>query len=182
MGRVSKKQADQNRKDVVSAASRLFKERGLGNAGIDDLMAEVGLTRGSFYKMFGTKEQLAAEACGVAFENAENAWSSLKEGDHLKLEALARYYLEPKAPAQDCPMVTISEDVARLPHDDPQRDAFTNGFKRLAGLVEGEKPGLQHLTSMATLVGARILARSINDDDLSKALVSAVIRDLTDKT
>jgi TetR/AcrR family transcriptional repressor of nem operon len=46
----------------------LFRERGFDGVGVADLMAAAGFTHGGFYKQFGSKADLMAEAtaCGIA--------------------------------------------------------------------------------------------------------------------
>ncbi|MFD0522672.1 TetR/AcrR family transcriptional regulator [Paractinoplanes durhamensis] len=68
MGRVSQAQAQENRKRIVETAARLFRERGVAGVSVADVMAEVGLTHGGFYKQFASKEALVAEAVGQAFD------------------------------------------------------------------------------------------------------------------
>ena len=60
--RVTKAQAQANRAHIVETASRLFRERGYDGVGVADLMAEAGFTHGGFYKHFGSKADLMAEA------------------------------------------------------------------------------------------------------------------------
>lgn len=67
MGRVSQAQAQENRRQVVAAAARLFRERGVQAVSVADLMAEVGLTHGGFYRQFTSKEALLTEATVLAF-------------------------------------------------------------------------------------------------------------------
>ena len=62
MPRVSRKEADQHRKDVLRAASRLFLEHGIDGISVPAVMAEAGLTHGGFYGHFTSKEALVAEA------------------------------------------------------------------------------------------------------------------------
>jgi TetR/AcrR family transcriptional repressor of nem operon len=45
--RVSKEQAAQNRQRIVTAATRLFKERGIYATGVDAITKEADLTHGS---------------------------------------------------------------------------------------------------------------------------------------
>ena len=58
--RVSKEQAAQNRARILAEAARLFRERGLSGVGVDALTEAAGLTHGSLYSQFGSKERLAA--------------------------------------------------------------------------------------------------------------------------
>src|SRR5436305_13635071 len=66
--KVTKTQALQNRARIVETASTLFRERGYDGVGVADLMAAAGFTHGGFYKHFGSKTDLMAEAsaCGLA--------------------------------------------------------------------------------------------------------------------
>ena len=47
---------------IVRSARRLFNRRGFDTVSIDDVMADAGLTRGSFYSYFESKGDLYAEA------------------------------------------------------------------------------------------------------------------------
>ena len=47
---------------IVRSARRLFNRRGFDTVSIDDVMADAGLTRGSFYRYFESKGDLYAEA------------------------------------------------------------------------------------------------------------------------
>ena len=49
--------------------SHYFREKGLDGIGVADLMKEAGLTVGGFYKHFGSRDELVAEALGLAFDN-----------------------------------------------------------------------------------------------------------------
>ncbi|RLU05724.1 TetR family transcriptional regulator, partial [Pseudomonas prosekii] len=76
MPRVSRKQADLNREIIVEAATRLFRERGLHGISVVDVMAAAGLTHGGFYGHFESKEALAREAGGRAFEQSAERWKT----------------------------------------------------------------------------------------------------------
>ena len=60
--RVTKEKAAENRARILAAAARLFRERGLSGVGVDTLGEAAGMTHGSLYSQFGSKERLAAEA------------------------------------------------------------------------------------------------------------------------
>jgi TetR/AcrR family transcriptional regulator, transcriptional repressor for nem operon len=60
--RVSKHQAAENRERILLAASRLLRERGVSGAGVDALSDAAGMTHGSLYSQFGSKERLVQEA------------------------------------------------------------------------------------------------------------------------
>lgn len=98
MGRVSQARAAENRERVVAAASRLFRERGVENVSIADVMAEAGLTVGAFYKQFDSKEALVSEAFARAFDDAAGVWSAVTKKSP-SVDALVEHYLSPR-PAQ----------------------------------------------------------------------------------
>src|SRR2546425_13070642 len=64
--RVSKEQAAKNRERILEAASRLMRERGLSGVGVDALTEAAGMTHGSLYSQFGSKERLVEEAVADA--------------------------------------------------------------------------------------------------------------------
>jgi len=50
--RVSKQAAAENRRRILTAAARLFREHGIDGAGVDAITAAAGLTHGAFYSQF----------------------------------------------------------------------------------------------------------------------------------
>ena len=66
--RVTKEKAAQNRERILTEAARLFRERGVSAVGMDALAEATGMTHGSLYSQFHSKEHLATEALGRAFD------------------------------------------------------------------------------------------------------------------
>src|SRR5260370_2559878 len=60
--KVSREKATENRRRIVHAASRLFRERGIEGTGVDSISAAADLTHGAMYSQFGSKEAIAVEA------------------------------------------------------------------------------------------------------------------------
>ena len=54
--KASKEQAAENRARILNESARLFRERGLSGVGVDALAAAAGMTHGSLYSQFGSKE------------------------------------------------------------------------------------------------------------------------------
>lgn len=177
MGRSSREVAAENRARVVATASSLFRRKGFDGAGIDELMAESGLTRGGFYRQFGSKEQLAAEAYDYAFDAAKKTWSDTQAGDRGgRLSRLTKFYLAPKPPGSECPMATLAGDAARAAEGSPIRRAFGAALRHLATLIVGEKGNEDALAVMAAMVGAVALRRASDDTELAAAIDAAVLR------
>jgi TetR/AcrR family transcriptional repressor of nem operon len=177
VSRVSREHAAENRAKVVTAASSLFRRKGLDGVGIDELMAEAGLTRGGFYGQFGSKDALAGEACAHAFETAERALDVAGQGSATgRLHRLAAFYFTRKPPGHDCPMATLAGDAARAPMGGPVRRAFTAGLRRLTRTFAGEARDDKALIVMAAMVGATMLRRASEDPVLADSIESAVLR------
>src|SRR5512140_2932174 len=58
------------RRRILEAASQAFRERGVAETGVDEVMRRAGLTHGGFYAHFQDKSELVAEACAAAFDAA----------------------------------------------------------------------------------------------------------------
>ena len=58
------------RRRIVDAAAQAFRERGVTETGVDEVMRRAGLTHGGFYSHFADKTELVAEASAAAFAAA----------------------------------------------------------------------------------------------------------------
>jgi len=184
--RVSRIQAEENRQAVLNEASRLFRKHGFDGIGLKDLMASAGLTQGAFYKQFASKEDLAAQASGRAIERARRRWSAAAEArPDDPMAAVVAFYLsmDHRAERMDgCPIVALGSDAARQAVD--VKASFEAGIRDYLGMVgawmggtDGEadadasRPKV--MAMLATMVGAMVLARAVNDEDLSKEFLEA---------
>ena len=180
--KVTREQAERNRERVVEAAARLFRERGFEGVGVADLMKSAGLTHGGFYGQFNSKEHLMVEACGQAQEESDQKWRELLEHTPKKpLSAIASFYLSPQHrdnPGTGCVVAALSIDAAR--QGTPVRAAFTEAVKRMVAFLEQFVPGRsaktrrrEALVTYASMVGAIVLARTVNDTALSEEILEA---------
>jgi TetR/AcrR family transcriptional repressor of nem operon len=190
MARASKAQAAQHRADVVDAASRLFRDRGLSEVGLTEIMTTVGLTQGGFYKQFDSKQALAAEATDRAFAltNADLDAVARQHPDEpdVALRALAAAYLSPgnrDNRADGCAATALSGDATRDEPDGPVRAAYVRGIE---GFVEGLIPftgpdadRAERITAVCTLIGALTLSRATTGSPLSDEILAAVRDHLT---
>ncbi|MFD9004246.1 TetR/AcrR family transcriptional regulator [Streptomyces sp. NPDC059582] len=191
MGRVSKAQAQENRKRVVATASRMFREKGTA-VSIADLMKAAGLTHGGFHKQFASKEELVDEAIAHAFDEQAAAHSSAAHpaaaiGEHAgEHEAARRALIEDylslwhRDHAGDgCPVSGFAADLGREPEQAARaRPVYVSGVRnRAARLATGDDDGLAQL---CTMVGALVLARATRDDPISEELLQAARTALTE--
>ena len=180
--KVTKAQAEANRALVVETASHLFRERGFDGVGVVDLMAAAGFTHGGFYKQFGSKADLMAEAmaCGIA------QTAALAEG--VDAASFVRHYLSREhrdGRATGCAMAALSGDAVRQP--DSVRVAFEDGVESLVALLSRQGPSSDRsdaaqarariLDVLSHAVGALVLSRACPDDSPLADEILAVCRD-----
>src|SRR5260370_2199180 len=63
--RVSREKSAETRERILDVAATLFREKGFDGIGLADIMKAAGLTHGRFYKHFGSKDDLEAQATAV---------------------------------------------------------------------------------------------------------------------
>ncbi len=164
----------QTRQRIVKAAARRFRSRGSEGAGIGDLMHDLRLTHGGFYRHFGSKEELFTEAFVQSLkEVASRVLSTVEKappGGELK--ALIDRYLD-IAHCNDiaggCPVAALATELARRP---PQaRAAFLQVLRNHTALMAKYMPGATEQERMrkasllfSGMAGTLTLARVIVDD------------------
>jgi TetR/AcrR family transcriptional repressor of nem operon len=177
--RVTRQQAAENRSRVLRLASLRFRERGLRDVGVAGLMQEAGLTHGGFYKQFSSKEELITRACAAAiWENLEG-YRGVAAGDKrhpLKATVEAMLSMEHVENWRDgCAMAALGPEIAR--GDAETRREVTKGVRAivdwLASLVTGRRARKRALASYATIVGALLLARAVDEKELSEEFLEA---------
>ena len=180
--RKSRAEAAETRARILSTASRMFLDNGLGTVGMRDVMAGSSLTPGGFYRHFGSKDRLIAEASSAAFDRAfamlENETVG-KSPDHA-IERIVSVYLgqaQVTGKPYLCPLAMFGSE---LRHSDPQVRAIAiNGYQRIVQLIANH---LQHRTRrgalatasgiVSTLVGAVMLAEIAPDPAMARAILS----------
>lgn len=172
--RVSRQQAAENREKILGAAARLFRERGIDGVGVDALAEAAGMTHGSVYSQFGSKERLAAEALTHALAGAAD-----RMGRFGTLADYVAAYLSPPhrdAGGDVCAVTALGGEARR--HDGALRDGYTAGVRgmlaRIASLLP-EDAGREARAAqvLASLVGTLTLARAVDDRALSDRILAA---------
>jgi TetR/AcrR family transcriptional regulator, transcriptional repressor for nem operon len=175
--RVSKEQAAENRERILLAASRLMRERGISGVGVDALAEAAGMTHGSVYSQFGSKERLVEEAL---------AYTIAVKGQETPKEFAVRDYISGYLSAahrdergSGCPFAALCCEMPRQGRGVKER--FTAGVRNMIALLSGRmdsklKPRQREqkaLATVASLVGALVLARAVNDPKLSDDILRA---------
>ncbi|WP_371356433.1 TetR/AcrR family transcriptional regulator [Pseudomonas chlororaphis] len=167
--RVTKAQAQANRERIVETASELFRERGFDGVGVADLMAAAGFTHGGFYKHFGSKADLMAEASACSLSK------SLASAEALDVPGFIDVYVTREhrdGRGSGCTMAALCGDAAR--QSDDLKATFAEGIEHTLQTF-GDKyptgtdaaPGEGRRKMIALLsraVGALILSRACPDD------------------
>jgi TetR/AcrR family transcriptional repressor of nem operon len=181
--KVSREQAAQHRERIVDAAAQRFRERGFEGIGVADLMQEAGLTHGGFYGHFASKDDLIAQATVHALTRSFDKWSRIAERTpEDPLAAIARQYLSGRHrdnPGAGCLLAALGSDVPR--QGPGVRHAVTaylrDAFDLLVRIVPGRSKAARRqraIRTYATLLGAMIMARAVDDRGLSQEILESV--------
>ncbi|WP_027712031.1 TetR/AcrR family transcriptional regulator [Dickeya chrysanthemi] len=179
--KVTKAQAQENRQRIVETASVLFRERGYDGVGVADLMAAAGFTHGGFYKHFGSKADLMAEAAAYSFARSAAQTSEANIADFVQ-HYLSREHRD--VPGNGCTMASLCADASR--QSEPIKETFAAGIEsQLATLAskdsmlsesELREARASQIAIIAQAVGAVLLSRSCPDDSPLVDEILAVCR------
>jgi TetR/AcrR family transcriptional regulator, transcriptional repressor for nem operon len=184
--RLAKGQAEQNRREIVETASRMFRLQGLENVAVADVMKASGFTHGGFYNHFKSKDELATEAVASAFDHGARRLSedigSSEDDPQKALTAFLADYLSPAhrdTGTGGCPASAFPVDAARSRKG--LQAAFAGGVESyleiFAARMEGDKREARQraVALLSGLVGALLLSRAVKKADprLSDELLSS---------
>jgi TetR/AcrR family transcriptional repressor of nem operon len=177
--KVSKETSARHRAALLEAASRLFRESGFERVSIADIAAAAGLTHGAFYTHFASKEALCAEV--VERGIGESAARAKAVPHRRRMESyLSAAHAADRA--KGCAIAALTGDVAREPAD--VRAAFSRSIDHFFDVLASEQPpGTRRprdpgIVSLATRVGAVMLARATADAKLREEILGAARRAL----
>lgn len=169
--RVSRKQVEENKQTILTAAGRLFRERGFDAVTVTDIMKSAGLTHGGFYGYFKSKDDLIAQTLAelkIESEAADN-----------DVELLIARYLSPEHRdnfASGCPLAALAAEIIR--QSESARDEMTARLQQqIAYLSEAineknpEKSRRAAIGNWSAMVGALILARMTADSAFSDEIL-----------
>jgi len=182
----SRKEATHER--IVDAAARAIRRSGYGGTGVADIMKDAGLTHGGFYAHFASREAMLAEAADRAGAEAVAASASIAAAapPQQALQEVLRAYLSKahvESAENGCPVAALGSE---MPRQAPEvRRAATRRIKEMIDLVARQSPDWGQpgshenaLVTVATMVGALLLARAVDDPKLSDALRKAALNHL----
>lgn len=123
--------APETRDTIVTAADRLFYERGYDHTSFADVAEIVGISRGNFYYHFKTKDQILDAVIEKRLTDRRamlDRWTSEGLTPKQRVASFIRILLvnEAKIRAHGCPIGTLFSELSKLDHtgEDSARRLF----------------------------------------------------------
>ena len=190
MKQIKTKSIASNRKEIthtriVETAARAIRRSGYDGTGVADIMKEAGLTHGGFYAHFASRDAMLAEAADRAGEEtiaiAKKIFSEVPAD--LALQALMQVYLSNEHMnniENGCSLAALGSEMPRQAVE--VRKASTCRVKEMIALIKSRLSGHESstyekaLVMFSTMVGTLLLARAVEDPELSEAFRLAALK------
>lgn len=166
---------------IVTVAAARIRESGTDQPGVAEIMGAAGLTHGGFYKHFGSRDELIAEAVERALTDSESRVPELAAGVEDPLAAFADAYLSVAHrddPATGCGVVALGADMPRV--GGPAQEAYRAQVERyLAHLQQllgddDEATRSRATVTLCAMVGAVMIARALGPTPRSEEILRVV--------
>src|ERR1700722_5284064 len=194
MGHSKASKADTHARLVAAAAAR-FKERGIDGISLADLMKDLKLTHGGFYKHFNSRDELVTEALQLALTQSGRAMRErLFDQAKPDVPGFVDFYLDEShrsGRAAGCAVAALAGDAPRKSADVQVqfRAQIERNLEALTVALETGGAGLASAEARATallvlsaLYGALIMARAVGDSPLSREVLQSVRKQLLNLT
>ncbi len=189
--RVSRAKAAENRDALLSAAGKLFREKGIDGVGVADIGKAAGLTHGALYAHFASKEALAAAALAKGTEHSVAAMriAAQGQGEAPRFEGYLDFlFSAAMRDTMGCPLAASASEAGR--QGTGVSASFTSGFEQMVAAVEAslstthpaEERRRLAIAVIAAQIGAIAVARAVGktDSTLSDEVLAAVRRVLAE--
>ena len=183
----SEETAEKHQK-ILDQASKLFRGHGLAGVSIADLMSAAELTHGAFYNHFDSKQALYEECIAHVSKRALAQIENCKPSETGK-RAFAASYASVELrddPGTACLMPSLGSEIGREPAVKPAMTRYVRAFIETIAShfpwpskAEARRGAIR---MTASLVGAMVLARAVDDDALSREILKEVISGITPRT
>ncbi|GLU31206.1 TetR/AcrR family transcriptional regulator [Trinickia caryophylli] len=106
---------------IVTAADRLFYERGYEHTSFSDIADAVGISRGNFYHHFKSKDEILDAVIDLRLGNTRamlGDWERRGKSPHDRIERFVRILIvnRSKIMKHGCPVGTLCAELAKLDH------------------------------------------------------------------
>ena len=181
--RKSEAEKQQSHQRIVEAAAQMIRTEGTEDPTVAEMMSAAGLTHGGFYKHFESRDQLLVEATEQACAEGGRWFDRLVSGTDDPLGALIREYLSEDhrdRPGTGCAVAALARDAGR--EGSPIAAVYTaqvrryiDFLQRVVGSAGSATEDRERATAaMSAMVGGLLLARAVDDPDLSSEILSSV--------
>jgi TetR/AcrR family transcriptional repressor of nem operon len=188
MPRASREDAAKHRAAIITAAARLFRERGVDGVSVPDVMEAVGLTHGGFYRHFASKDELVALATDEAFRRSARLSTKMLAEHENDTEATRRSYIENYLsplhranPGAGCPNVSLCGDIGHSARKSPVRQTYaknlTEALAAFTDIMPDKDPTAARksaIENFSAMVGAMLMARASQGDPISDEILETV--------
>jgi|SRR5262245_2959901 len=179
--RYSAKHKQETRDRILRAASRRFRGHGENNVAIANLMRDLKLTHGGFYKHFDSKLDLFAESIDKAFEDgAKMLFEAIRRsGPGGELKSIIETYLSMEhcaRVAEGCPVAAFGSEIARQPRAVRERfdKAVQNHATRFAKFLPGSTDAERRrnfAVLFSGMAGTLSVARALADEGMRQRIL-----------
>ena len=167
----------QTHQRIIKEASVRFRRDGIGATGLQPLMKALNLTHGGFYAHYKSKDELVEKALQAAAAELD-AHCEMLFSQERPLEAFIDSYLSEwhlTSPHQGCPLPTMSSEMGLRGQHSATTDAVLGArLKQIETALADGQGNAKGLVMMSTLVGALVLARSVEDPGLAARIMGVV--------
>jgi TetR/AcrR family transcriptional regulator, transcriptional repressor for nem operon len=174
------------RQRILESARRVFNQKGFAEATIEEIMATAGLSHGGFYRHFGSKGDLYAEAVRrFLCEEAPKPWQRRQRNPEGAGKSQARRVLDAyfsrdhfEDRERCCPLIGLPSEASRGAAE--VKAAYQEVVEKLASVFEAELDGPEAreraLILVALCVGGMVVARGVADPAFAAAIRDAAYR------
>jgi TetR/AcrR family transcriptional repressor of nem operon len=176
-------QKAETREKILTTAARSFREHGSDMNGIGQVMKELGLTKGGFYRHFESKGDLYAAAVARAFEELGGRLVAVAEAapKGAELRAVIEHYLSAKhlnTPGSGCPLAALAPEIARQPLEIRKRinQSMRTYSDRMLPWISGrsvEEKRAHVFILFSGMAGVLVAARAIADPQGRERILAA---------
>jgi TetR/AcrR family transcriptional repressor of nem operon len=178
--RYPKSETAEKHQRILIEASRLFREKGFNGVTVSQIMEATGLTHGPFYNHFKSKDALMAASIEYAASASLQEIATHKESPEAMVEYVQQF-LSPAhrdSPGTGCLMSALGGEVRN------ELSTQKHFSHYLMGVIEvmtrhfpwpaEEKARGDSIRMLSSMVGAMVLARAVDSEELSQEILEEV--------
>jgi TetR/AcrR family transcriptional repressor of nem operon len=183
-----------SRERILEAAAAAIRRHGPGGVSVSSVMKEAGLTHGAFYAHFASKEDLVAAALTHAGNRFCETLDAATDGTagYDRLSRMGAAYMSREHLRHEgvgCPIAAVGPEASRM--EGPPREAIAQGVEKAVAMVEealvgafgpGESRRDEAIATLATSVGAVVLARATGDPAEADRILAACRHALAERS